>query len=475
MAQAQARASFWAYRQYIDPRMVRGWFQRTVARELQWFYDEMKAGLRPKLFIAAPPQHGKSLSVTDFIAWMAGQDPDLQIIYTSFSDRLGVRANLRLQRAYDHPRYQAVFPNTRINASNVVTISGQFLRNREMLEYVGRRGSFRNTTVLGSVTGEALDVGIIDDPLKGRKEANSPTVREGVWSWFTDDFFTRFAEMAGLLMIMTRWHVDDPAARMQQLMPDLRVLRFPALAEREDANDRHPDDHRKEGEPLFPELKSLGFINERRKVMTTSSFEALYQGHPTVKGGGLFPVEEFTPRDRPRLKEVVKAIRYWDKAGTQDGGAYTAGTLMLLLQDGAFVVADVQRGQWSAGIREKKIKYYAQLDAQEWPTKSSTYVEQEPGSGGKESAENTIKNLAGLRVYADRVSGQGSKETRAEPYAAQVEGGNVYVVPGPWTREWLDEHETFPNGKYKDQVDSAAGAFNKLALGQSSYTLENIS
>ena len=60
------------------------------------------------------------------------------------------------------------------------------------------------------------------------------------------------------------------------------------------------------------------------------------------------------------------------------------------------------------------------------------WVEQEPGSGGKESAQSTIRNLAGFRVYADRVTGD--KESRAEPYAAQVEGCNVTLVQGEWNR-----------------------------------------
>jgi len=95
------------------------------------------------------------------------------------------------------------------------------------------------------------------------------------------------------------------------------------------------------------------------------------------------------------------------------------------------------------------------------------HVEQEPGSGGKESAERTIQNLRGYSAYADRVTGD--KETRAEPYAAQVQVGNVDLLRGPWNQDFVDEHETFPTGKYKDQVDAAAGAFSKLIITGSSY------
>jgi hypothetical protein len=83
-----------------------------------------------------------------------------------------------------------------------------------VLEFVGHEGYFRNTTVLGAITGEALDLGAIDDPLKGRAEASSDLQRDKVWNWLTDDVFSRFSENAGLIMIMTRWHVDDPAGRL---------------------------------------------------------------------------------------------------------------------------------------------------------------------------------------------------------------------------------------------------------------------
>ena len=157
---------------------------------------------------------------------------------------------------------------------------------------------------------------------------------------------------------------------------------------------------------------------------------------------------------------MVSAARHWDKAGTSDGGAYTAGVLMLKMRDGMFVVADVRRGQWSALDRERIIKQTAEIDRERYPL-TKIYVEQEPGSSGKESAEASIRMLAGYSVQADRVSG--AKEVRAEPFAAQWQAGNVRLVSADWNRGYLDEHESFPSGRYKDQVDASSGAFNKIA------------
>lgn len=451
-----AREHFWRYRVAMNPGMtLQGhWFPLVLSRRLRRFWDDFKAGKRPVLLLQTPPQHGKSMSVIDFIAWAAGNDPELRFIYASFSDRLGIRANLRLQRAMDSALYTRIFPETRLSKSNVVTLSDRYLRNHEILEFVGHEGSFRNTTCMGSITGEALDICVVDDPIKGRAEASSETLRDKTWMWLTDDVFSRFSEKAGLLMIMTRWHLDDPAGRLMEHFGDhVQVARFPAIADSDDK-------YRNKGEPLFPALKSLEFLEARRKLFTTSSWEALYQQNPIVVGGELFPIDKIEVLPvRPAQANVMSVARYWDKAGTAGGGAYSAGVLMLRMTDGTFVVADVRRGQWSALDRERVIKQTAAVD-RELYTSVKIYVEQEPGSGGKESAEATVRMLSGYRAEADRVTGD--KELRADPFAAQWQAGNVRLVAGPWNRDYLDEHEHFPAGKYKDQVDASSGAFNKV-------------
>ena len=103
----------------------------------------------------------------------------------------------------------------------------------------------------------------------------------------------------------------------------------------------------------------------------------------------------------------MKSVRYWDKAGTEsDDAAFTAGALIHILKDNRFVIEHVVRGQWSALDREEKIKFWAERDrANSRPGAYEVGVEQEPGSGGKESAESTIRNLRGFKVYADKVTG----------------------------------------------------------------------
>jgi predicted phage terminase large subunit-like protein len=463
----ESRKSLWAFRQYIDPTMVKGWWVAEMSKQFQLFYDKLAAGKRPKMLIEAPPQHGKSRGLQDAITWMSGKNPDLKTIYGSFSDELGVMTNAFIQRIFDTDKYRRVFPDTRIS-SQVGREDGNWQRNSSFMEFVGRKGSFRNVTVKGQVTGKTLGLGVVDDPIKGRQEAQSKLVRDTAWNWLMDDFFSRFADEAGFIMTMTRWHVDDPAGRWLAKFPDTVVLKYPAMfIETPDNWKNDAYDPRSIGEPLFPEYKSKAFLEERRGAYTVASWQSLYQQMPIVSGGGMFPVTKFKKSQvLPTKDEIKKAVRYWDKAGTEAGGAYTSGTLMLWLKTGQFYVASQVRGQWSSLEREQTILQTAQNDAADWG-RVEIWLEQEPGSGGKESAERSVAMLAGYPAKADKVSG--SKEIRAEPYAAQQQAGHVTLYDAKWTQEFIDEHESFPNGKYKDQVDSAAGAFAKCVVKTYKY------
>jgi predicted phage terminase large subunit-like protein len=451
---AVARQSFPAFRRIIRPDMKWNWWVELISWELQRFYEAFAAGKRPKLALMTPPQHGKSWAVEDLIAWVAGKAPDQKTIYASYSEDLGIFRNTSLQRLMQSDRYQSIFHNTVIGSAG-------WQMNTSLIEYVNHAGSFRNTTVAGPITGMELHLGVVDDPVKGRAEANSKTIRDRTWDWFVDDFMSRFAANSALLMIMTRWHKDDLLGRLMEKEPRLRSLAFPAIAEQNEK-------YRRRGQALFPELKPLEFLLEGKKVMTQASWEAEYQQHPIIVGGGIFPIEKLRVAQVFDRTQIVQAIRAWDKAGTEGGdGACTAGVLMHKMKDGTFVIENVARGRWSAHDREQRIKLLAHNDRDalqrgHW-VDYQVVVEQEPGSAGKESAEATIRNLAGFNVVADRVTDP--KQVRADPFAAQVQAGNVSLVAGPWVQDFLDEAEAWPSGKTLDQIDAAAMAFAHLTAG----------
>ena len=219
------------------------------------------------------------------------------------------------------------------------------------------------------------------------------------------------------------------------------------------------DPRSEDGELLFPARFPAEVVARDKRAMGELGTAGQFQQRPTPRGGGMFPTDRFVLVDHPpEPSAIADSIRYWDKAGTKDGGAFTAGVLLHKLKDGRFCVAHCRRGQWSALEREREIRQIAELDGK----RLRIAIEQEPGSGGKESAETTIRNLAGWRVTADRPTGD--KVVRAEPYAAQVQGGNVLLVRGAWNKDFIDEHVSFPVGRAKDQVDATSAAFNLLTL-----------
>jgi predicted phage terminase large subunit-like protein len=450
LAALEAQESFWAFRQYINPKMKHGWWQREVAIKLQQFYEEFIAGLKPKLVIEAPPQHGKSVQIIEFIAWLCGHNPDWRVIYTSFSDRLGVRANLRLQRVFDSDKYKQIFPALKLSQKR-----GDAQRTNDMLEYVGREGFFRNTTVGGSITGESLDIGVIDDPIKGREAAGSPTIRDKTWEWFTDDFFTRFGEEGALLAILTRWHIDDPIGRLIQKRPEIKVLKYPAIAIQD-------EEHRKIGEALFPQHKSVEFLLERKATLTTSSWESLYQQNPIIIGGNLIRGEWF-----PRLKvcPIIKhRVIYVDTAQkVKQHNDYSVFECWGKMEDGRIVLLDLLRGKWEAPDLRRAARDF-------W------------------NKHRAMPNVGALRVMKieDKVSGTGliqefnrtdripvegierniDKLTRVMDVASFIESGYVCLLEeSHFINDFINECEAFaPNDshQYDDQIDPMCDAINDL-------------
>lgn len=456
IAIAEARENFYAYRQYINGKKMKlGWWQEEVAGVLQNFYQEFVDGLCPIYILQAPPQHGKSSQIVDFISWIAGKNPDLKKIYAAFSESLGVRANLRLQKVYDSKKYKNIFPDTKINSSHVSTASGQYSRNRGLIEYVDNDGYFRNTTVRGAITGEELDVGIIDDPIKGRAAANSKTVRDSTWDWFTDDFFSRYSESAGTLMVLTRWHVEDPAGMLEKEGKNVKVFRYPAIA-------TENEKHRKMGEALFPEHKSIDFLMKRKEIMRAESWASLYQQNPFVADGEIVKSswwQFYNIEDKP--KTFTKIISSWDLNGEKgEKNDMTVGLAWGFIkgktnrENRAYLLAQVREQTDFLG----QIRMFANMTAIE-PRIFKKLVEAKSNGGPLiNSLESKIKGI-------EKIKPVDSKENRLYAVTPYIEGGQVFLPnpkQAPWVNDYIQEHTMFPNGRYDDRVDATSQALYYL-------------
>lgn len=462
-----ARASLIGFTEYTYSQYKADPFHRLVGETL----DQVVARKLRKVMIFAPPQHGKSELVSVRLPpyWL-GNHPDIPVIISGYGADLVYSKSRQARQIVASEEYQRLYPTIRLaDDSQAVNLWSLAQPNRGKLLAAG---------VGGPITGNGAGLAVIDDPIKNWQEAQSETIRETVWQWWRTVLRTRLWEGGSIVLLMTRWHEDDLAGRLLAEQGDeWHVLRLPAVAEPIEvrtANNKYmhlPDTPdplgRQPGEPLAPHRFSAAELAGIESDVGSLVWGAMYQQVPRPADGNRFKRAWFTQLVDAAPFRVRRRVRYWDKAGTQGGdGAATAGVLISWGEDNLFYLEDSVQGWYSSAEREKVIKATAEADARRYggPGAVEIWVEQEPGSGGKESAESTIANLAGYVIRADRPSGD--KDTRLHPFAVQCEVGNVRVVRGAWNQNYIEEIIAIPNGKRRDQGDASAGAFNKLTLGR---------
>jgi predicted phage terminase large subunit-like protein len=447
----KSRVNFLAYRRFINARFFRcNWFVEDLSLQLQNFYLDFIQGRRPILIISTPPQHGKSVAVSDFISWFIGKVSIPRVIYASFSDRLGVRCNLSLQRRFIGPKYQKIFPTFKPPIFQKITGRNIFQRNRNIIEFQDGGGFFRNTTVGGPITGETLSLGVIDDPLKGHEQANSETYRQKIWDWFTDDFYTRFDDLGALLMILTPWHVDDPAHRLIAHEPSARWIKYKAIAEEEEL-------YRKEGEALFPELKPLDFLLKRKQMLKPESWIGLYQQNPTIFGGNQFKLEHFrwwTTLPILRYKFIVADTA--QKKGTKND--FTDFQLWGMgVDDNIYLLDHVHKKMEAPELRKRAKRFWDKHNLKRINVIDS--VLRSFNIEDKSSGTGLIQELkkSGVRVRA--ISRSTDKVFRADDTIPFIEEGRVYLNRDiPDVDVILTESAQFPNGVHDDAIDNLMNA-----------------
>ena len=203
------------------------------------------------------------------------------------------------------------------------------------------------------------------------------------------------------------------------------------------------------------------------KALSIVERERLLYGNWKIKpAAGLFFPRSALPElldDVPN--DVVRWVRGWDLAATDtdEGGdpAYTASVLLGKRKDGSYVIADSTNSRLKAEKVRALVKQCAVSDKAKYK-RVRIRMSVDPGQAGKEQSQSYLKMLAGFSV--SMVKESGTKEARAEPFAAQWQAGNVSVVAGPWTEALLGQYESFPESKFKDMVDAGSNAFNELEL-----------
>ena len=315
-----------------------------------------------KLMITMPPQHGKSEGATRRLpAFVLGQDPDKRIAIVSYNAIKARKFNRELQRIMDDDRYYELFPQTLLAGQASYQEQGRrsrnYARNSDECEIVGYQGSFKTIGVGGSLTGEPVDMLIMDDLYKDASSAWSPVIRQNVADWYDTAASTRLHNDSQQLLVFTRWHMEDLAGRLleQEGVYDpienpqgWLLVSFPAIQNRPPSE----QDPRAEGEPLWPERHSLEKLLEI-KGRSPTVFESLYQQNPQPSQGLMY--EEFTCYTD--LPSRSYSVAYIDAADS--GADYLCALFYKEAEDGNYIT-DVLYTKDPMEVTETTLTYMLQ-------------------------------------------------------------------------------------------------------------------
>lgn len=386
-----------------------------------------------------PPRHGKSqLASVYFPAWYLGKNPDKEIITASYSGELAKKFGGETRDLINEVNYKAIF-NLKLKEDS----------QAKDLWLTEEKGSYTSVGRGGTTTGRGADVLLIDDPIANREEAESKTVREAVWNWYTSTAYTRLEKNGAIIIIMTRWHTDDLVGRVLEKAKETGEIwtriSFPAIAEED-------EEFRKKGEALWPAKKGLEELEAIRSLNVYDWF-ALWQQRPVASETQEFKKEWFKYYQTEDL--LTKDLYYYtmvDLAGdkeTSDNNVIV--TVAKEKTKPEIYVVDVMAGHLDPG---QVVDYLFQLKAKygfRWVRCGIEAV------AYQKSLMYWIREKQKTQgIYFDVVemAARGSKEVRIRGLIPMYKAGVIYHHASMIDLE--EELLVFPKGKHDDRIDALA-------------------
>jgi predicted phage terminase large subunit-like protein len=439
MARTRATASFPAFIEYTTP-----WFQ--PAKHHRLLIDRLTAIERRdiyRLIVLMPPGSAKSTYASVlFPPWYLGRHADHSVLAVSNVDPLAQRFGRRARNLVGTQEYRDVFA---FGLNPEITSVTQWETQRG--------GEYYGTGMGGGIGGRRVDLGLIDDPLKGRKEADSKLVRDAQWDWYKSDFRPRMKPNAVIVLVTTHWHHDDLAGRLINEMQfggeHWDVLCLPM--ECESADDSIG---REIGEMLWPEWFRANEIAEFKKDSRT--WNALYQQRPSAEGGNIAK-REWWKRFAVAPAHFDQMIQSWDMSfKDRDTSSYVVGQVWGRVGANKYLLDQLrERMGFSATLQA-----FQDMSAK-WPRAVAKLVEDKAnGTAIIDALKNKISGIIAVEP-------EGSKEARAEAVSPQIEAGNAWLPEhAPWVHDFIEEWAEFPESANNDQVDAGSQALLHLNRNQ---------
>lgn len=433
----------------LDPTHRQTAMLDLIDREL---VDLLDGDNGDRLAISCPPQEGKSQKVSRRTpAWLLAHDPTLRIAIVSYAANKAERWGRQIRRdILAHPQLGITLRQDSRAAGRWETEQG---------------GQLVCVGMAGGITGEPVDVLIIDDPVEGRAEAESQTYRDAAWDWWESNGSTRLSSRGKVLLMMTRWHEDDLAGRLFANEPgEWRIVSIPAIASENDPLGRAPGE-----ELLSVQRRKPGYFRHLQLTRSAYVFNSIYQQTPTAAEGNLFKRQDF---------------RYWHpmpadpaRHGRLSGARIDLGSRVVMLDDTwRFITVDLAASKrtsadWTVASawaiadgdlilldrgreRLEKTEHWdlVQPLQQRWAI-DTVYIEETFIS----STLAIDATRAGIPVQP--VTPDTDKITRALPATSRVKQHRVWFpAAADWLDIWCDELASFPTAAHDDQVDTLSYA-----------------
>ena len=423
-------------------------FHKFLANRIQSFVETYTGNPYDILVLSCPPQHGKSLTVTEtFPSWYVGKYPDRRCIIACYNDDFAGKFGRRNKAKIDEVG-QFIF-DIRLKKSS----------DRDM-EIADHDGGIITRGIMAGITGNAGDLIIIDDPVKNRLEADSSTYRERLWEEWENSIMTRTQAGTKIIIIQTRWHEDDLAGRVIANENFVEVVNIPVEAEENDILGRNI------GDALCPEIgKDNKWLQEfkQRYADGKRAWNALYMGRPTSAEGNIFKREWWQYYDK--LPEHIQLVGISVDATFKDSDTsdFVAIEVWGKLNNDYYLI-DLIKRRMDFPETLKAIRYMAD----KYPNRHSILIEDKANGS---AIISMLKHEIGGIIP---ITPQESKIARANAITGIVEGGNVYLPRySDFTGEFVEEFASFPNGVHDDLVDACTQFINKFKFYQADYKEDN--
>lgn len=420
-----------------NPKYKPNFHHELIAKELE--KAENNTAAWKILILMCPPRSGKSEEATiNFPAWFLGRNPDKEVITASYSAELALDFGGKTREIIGSEEYHYIFGEVSLKSDEQSKAKWK----------TNKGGSYTSVGIGGPVTGRGADILIIDDPIKNSEEAESQLIRDKHWQWFITTAYTRLQPNGRVVLILTRWHLDDLAGRImanKEFASRLKVISFPAIAEED-------DQYRKKGEALWPQRYDLAELESIKRGIGTYAFGSLYQQSPIISENQEFKKEWIKHRSRQEIEKLdTRKYLTIDTAISKRDEADSTGITRNYVD---------RENKWNISTLTLKISPKELIDLMFTLYREDHYekIGIEKGIYSmaiKPFLDDEMRKRNVFLPMVELLHQQTHKETRIRGLIPRYESGSIFHLQGE-CEELEDEMLMFPKGVHDDTLDSLA-------------------